>query len=54
MTYNTWLGVAVLAGAGVGYMAFSAIFPDNLRIRRSDEKALDLESLSCPNNPLLV
>ncbi|KAJ7339558.1 hypothetical protein OS493_005959 [Desmophyllum pertusum] len=54
MTYNTWLGVAVLAGAGVGYMAFSAIFPDNLRIRRADEKALDLESLSCPNNPLLV
>lgn len=53
MTYNTWLGIAVLAGAGVGYLAFSAIFPDNLRLRRTNENALNLDSLSCQNNHLL-
>lgn len=45
MTYNAWLGAAVLAGAGVGYLAFSAMFPDNLRLKRSNEKALGLEEL---------
>ncbi|XP_078381454.1 protein SLC31A2-like isoform X2 [Oculina patagonica] len=53
MTYNTWLGIAVLAGAGVGYLAFSAIFPDNLRLRRTNENAFNLDSLSCQNNHLL-
>lgn len=50
MTYNTWLGVALLAGAGAGYMVFSVIFPDNLRLRSFDEKALDAlvpGSISC-------
>lgn len=46
MTYNAWLGVAVLAGAGAGYMAFSVIFPDNLRLRRAKDRAFDLEGLS--------
>ena len=54
MTYNTWLGIAVLAGAGVGYLAFSVIFPDNLRLRRCNEKPLDLDSLSsCQNNHMV-
>lgn len=54
MTYNVWLGVAVVAGAGVGYMAFSAIFPDDLRLRKIEdhEKALDLNELSCQRNLL--
>ena len=52
MTYNTWLGVAVLAGAGVGYMAFAAIFPDNLRFRRNTDNALVLGDLSCQSNPI--
>ena len=43
MTYNAWLGVAVLVGAGVGYLAFSAMFPDNLRLKKSNENALGLE-----------
>lgn len=45
MTYNAWLGAAVLAGAGVGYLAFSVIFPDNLRFKRSNEETLGLEEL---------
>lgn len=45
MTYNAWLGAAVLAGAGVGYLAFSVIFPDNLRFKRSKEETLGLEEL---------
>lgn len=54
MTYNVWLGVAVVAGAGVGYMAFSATFPDDLRLRKIEdhEKALDLNELSCQRNLL--
>ena len=52
MTYNTWLGVAVLAGAGAGYMAFSAIFPDNLKLRWPTDNALDLGDLSCQSNPI--
>lgn len=46
MTYNTWLGVAVLAGTGAGYMAFSTIFPDNLRFRKNTDNALVLGDLS--------
>lgn len=55
MTYNVWLGFAVVAGAGVGYMAFSAIFPDDLRLQKIEdhEKTLDLNELSCQSNRLL-
>ena len=54
MTYNVWLGVAVVAGAGVGYMTFSAIFPDDLRLRKIEDhkKALNLNELSCQRNLL--
>ena len=45
MTYNAWFGAAVLAGAGVGYLAFSAMFPDNLRLKRSNDNTLGLEEL---------
>jgi len=45
MTYNAWLGAAVLAGAGVGYLAFSVVFPDNLRLKRKNEKTPGLEEL---------
>jgi len=45
MTYNAWLGAAVLAGAGVGYSAFSAVFPDNLRLKKTNEKTPGLEEL---------
>ena len=50
MTYNAWLGAAVLAGAGVGYLAFSVLFPDNLRLKRSNENALDVEELQVLSN----
>lgn len=49
MTYNTWLSAAVLAGAGAGHMAFSAIFPYNVALRRTN-KAIVLGDLSCPNS----
>lgn len=52
MTYNTWLGIAVFAGAGAGYMAFSVIFPNDLLIRRTDGKALLLREVSCQNDQL--
>ena len=52
MTYNTWLGIAVFAGAGAGYMAFSVIFPNDLLIRRTDGKALLLREVSCQNEQL--
>jgi len=45
MTYNAWFGAAVLAGAGVGYLAFSAMFPDNLRLKRNNDNTLGLEEL---------
>ncbi|XP_068739912.1 protein SLC31A2-like [Montipora capricornis] len=51
MTYNAWLGVAVLAGAGAGYMIFSALFPDNLILQRAHNDVLVLKDCSCQNNP---
>ena len=51
MTYNAWLGVAVLAGAGAGYMIFSAFFPDNLILQRAHNDVLVLKDCSCQNNP---
>lgn len=46
MTYNTWLGVAVLAGVGTGYLAFSVVFPDHLIFRTTHREGLLLEDLS--------
>ncbi|CAH3021147.1 unnamed protein product, partial [Porites evermanni] len=54
MTYNTWLGVAVIAGAGTGYMVFSAIFPDNLRFQRRIEKGFQLGEISSENDSRLI
>lgn len=54
MTYNTWLGVAVIAGAGTGYVVFSAIFPDNLRFQRRIEKGFQLGEISCENDSRLI
>lgn len=54
MTYNTWLGVAVIAGAGTGYLVFSAIFPDNLRFQRRIEKGFQLGEISCENDSRLI
>lgn len=50
MTYNTWLGVAVLAGVGAGYLAFSVVFPNNLIFQTTDREGLLLEDLSHKNN----
>ena len=49
MTYNTWLGVAVLAGVGTGYLAFSVVFPDHLIFRTTHREGLLLEGLSHRN-----
>lgn len=54
MTYNTWLGIAVIAGAGTGYVVFSAIFPDNLRFQRRIEKGFQLGEISRENDSRLI
>ena len=54
MTYNTWLGIAVIVGAGTGYVVFSAIFPDNLQFQRRIEKGFQLGEISCENDSRLI
>ena len=49
MTYDVWLGIAVVIGAGMGYFMFAALISENFRIRRADSPGFKLVDQTCQN-----